>query len=201
MIDDGSDDRGTARARSLPVVLFVAIFVAIAIDLAGDVGEGVPFRHLLLELAVLVLSGAGALRLALELERERGRSRVLGRRLASADADAARWRREAETALAGLGAAIDEQFGRWALSGAEREVALLLLKGLSLREVAAVRGASERTVRHQALAVYRKSGVAGRAELSAFFLEDLLLPASPVADRGAAAETARKPGPRAGSGV
>jgi hypothetical protein len=33
-------------------------------------------------------------------------------------------------------------------------------------------------VRHQALAVYRKSGLGGRAELAAFFLEDLLLPIS-----------------------
>jgi len=37
---------------------------------------------------------------------------------------------------------------------------------------------SERTVRQHAVAVYRKSGLAGRAELSAFFLEDLLLPRS-----------------------
>ena len=38
---------------------------------------------------------------------------------------------------------------------------------------------SERTVRQQALAVYAKSGLAGRAELAAFFLEDLLLPSTP----------------------
>jgi hypothetical protein len=31
-------------------------------------------------------------------------------------------------------------------------------------------------VRQQTLAVYRKTGLAGRAELSAFFLEDLFLP-------------------------
>ncbi|HVP62222.1 MAG TPA: LuxR C-terminal-related transcriptional regulator [Myxococcaceae bacterium] len=59
---------------------------------------------------------------------------------------------------------------------AEREVALLLLKGLSLREIAGLRETSERTVRHQSLAVYRKAGLAGRAELSAYFLEDLLGP-------------------------
>ncbi len=53
---------------------------------------------------------------------------------------------------------------------------LLLLKGLSLRDVAQARSTSERTVRQQALAVYRKAGLAGRAELAAFFLEDLLLP-------------------------
>lgn len=54
--------------------------------------------------------------------------------------------------------------------------ALLLLKGLSHKVIAEVRATSERTVRQQALAVYRKAGLAGRAELAAFFLEDLLLP-------------------------
>jgi DNA-binding CsgD family transcriptional regulator len=42
-------------------------------------------------------------------------------------------------------------------------------------EVAKVRGTSERTARDQARAIYRKAGVSGRAELSAFFLEDLLV--------------------------
>jgi DNA-binding NarL/FixJ family response regulator len=40
-----------------------------------------------------------------------------------------------------------------------------------------LQGRSERTVRQHAIAVYSKAKVAGRAELSAFFLEDLLLPA------------------------
>ena len=55
-------------------------------------------------------------------------------------------------------------------------MALLLLKGLSHKEVATVRAVSERTVREQARAVYSKSGLTGRAALSAFFLEDLLAP-------------------------
>ena len=59
---------------------------------------------------------------------------------------------------------------------AEREVALLLLKGLSHREIAAVRAVSERTVREQARSLYAKAGLTGRAALSAFFLEDLLAP-------------------------
>ena len=42
--------------------------------------------------------------------------------------------------------------------------------------MAETRQTSERTVRQQALAVYRKAGLAGRAELAAFFLEDILLP-------------------------
>ncbi|MBZ0120481.1 MAG: helix-turn-helix transcriptional regulator, partial [Sandaracinaceae bacterium] len=75
-----------------------------------------------------------------------------------------------------LGEALARQFERWQLTAAEREVALLLLKGLSLKEIAEARGTSERTVRDQARAVYRKAGLAGRSELSAFFLEDLLVP-------------------------
>jgi DNA-binding CsgD family transcriptional regulator len=64
----------------------------------------------------------------------------------------------------------------WQLSAAEREVALLLLKGLSTKEIATVRATSERTAREQARAVYAKAGLAGRAALSAYFLEDLLAP-------------------------
>jgi DNA-binding NarL/FixJ family response regulator len=55
-------------------------------------------------------------------------------------------------------------------------VALLLLKGLSHKEVATVRAVSERTVREQARSIYSKTGLTGRAALSAFFLEDLLAP-------------------------
>ena len=55
-------------------------------------------------------------------------------------------------------------------------MALLLLKGLSIKEIAQVRGVSERTVHEQARAVYSKAGLTGRTALSAFFLEDLLAP-------------------------
>jgi DNA-binding NarL/FixJ family response regulator len=41
-----------------------------------------------------------------------------------------------------------------------------------------MRQTSERTVRQQALSIYRKSGLTGRSDLAAFFLEDVLLPTS-----------------------
>jgi hypothetical protein len=37
-------------------------------------------------------------------------------------------------------------------------------------------GRRERTVRQHGVVVYQKSGLAGRAELAAYFLEDLMLP-------------------------
>jgi DNA-binding NarL/FixJ family response regulator len=101
------------------------------------------------------------------------------------DLDAARiqgrqWRDETRALLKGLGEAIDRQFLAWKLTEAEREVGLLILKGMSLKEIAAVRVTSERTIRAQAQAIYAKAGLSGRAALSAFFLEDLLAPIEQV---------------------
>ena len=97
------------------------------------------------------------------------------------DLDAARiqgrqWRDETRAILKGLGEAIDRQFSTWKLTEAERDVGLLILKGLSLKEIAAARVTSERTIRAQARSIYAKAGLSGRAALSAFFLEDLLAP-------------------------
>jgi len=86
------------------------------------------------------------------------------------------WRDETRTLLKGLGEAIDRQFLTWKLTEAERDVGLLILKGLSLKEIAAARVTSERTIRAQGRSIYAKAGLSGRAALSAFFLEDMLAP-------------------------
>lgn len=86
------------------------------------------------------------------------------------------WKASAQQALAGFGSAIDEQFTRWHLTPAEREVALLLLKGRSHKAIAQATGRSSATVRQHATVVYQKAGLAGRAELAAYFLEDVVLP-------------------------
>jgi len=96
--------------------------------------------------------------------------------LASKNADLQHWKARAASHLKGLSTSIDEQLNNWQLTRAEKEVAIMLLKGFSLRDLASMRGTSERTVRQQAACIYNKAGLQGRAELSAFFLEDLMLP-------------------------
>jgi len=160
-------------------VLFLAIALLIGVDLVEDWQGGSAARHLGVEAVVLLLAAVGVVHLVARYRAERRNAQGLRWRVAEASAAAEAWRRGTEELLAGLGRAISTQFAAWKLSEAEREVGLLLLKGLSLREIAAVRATSERTVRQQCLAVYKKAGVAGRAELSAFFLEDLLLPHGP----------------------
>lgn len=158
------------------VAAFAAIAVLMALDLAGDSETGADRAHLMLEALVMALAVLGILALWRSLQAAWARAERLDVDLEVTRQEAARYRSEAAEALRGLGEAIDTQFARWALTPAEREVGLLLLKGLSHREVAEVRATSEQTVRQQALVVYRKSGLRNRSELSAFFLEDLLLP-------------------------
>ena len=70
--------------------------------------------------------------------------------------------------------ALEQQFQAWALSEAEADVALFMVKGLSLREIAELRGTSEGTVKFQANAVYKKAGVSGRGQLLSQLIEDHL---------------------------
>ena len=147
--------------------LFAAIALFIGFDLITDRGDGAGAGHILAELSVLVAASFGLGAMIWRLRR-------LHRALADARQDAGRWRDENRELVQGLGVAIARQFSAWGLSDAETDVGLLLLKGLSLQEIADLRETSERTVREQARAVYRKSGLAGRNALSAYFLEELL---------------------------
>jgi DNA-binding CsgD family transcriptional regulator len=177
--DFGADAPTDVRsgATTVAAALFALIALLIGWDVVADYRAGTEVGHLIIEGTVMTLAVAGVVALWHEMTsawRDAGQLRV---DLESARREAERFRRDAREALRGLGAAIDDQFTRWGLTPAEREVGLLLLKGLSHKEIAGTRATTETTIRQQALAVYRKAGLRNRAELSAFFLEDLLLPA------------------------
>jgi len=169
-------DAGDLRRRLLLTALLLALAGAGAADLAFDWPRSPGALHLVVEATVLIACLAGVAWLWLLWARTR-RSLVQARAAAAhraGERDA--WRARSESLLRGLGEAIDAQLHAWQLTPAERETALLLLKGYGHKEIAALCGRSDRTVRQHAVAVYRKSGLGGRAELAAFFLEDLLLP-------------------------
>jgi DNA-binding CsgD family transcriptional regulator len=157
-------------------VLLATIAAFGAVDLVLDRPESLWSLHVLFELTFVALCLATVFLL---WRGWTGASHGLARSqqdLRDREAERDRWRTRATRLLAGLGAEIEAQFDRWSLTPTEKEVALLLLKGLGHKEAATVMNRSERTVRQHAVAVYKKSGLSGRAELAAFFLEDLLLP-------------------------
>jgi len=176
-------DGGDGRLAAGLAVAFGGIAILAGVDLVGDVGAATSLRHILVEGSVLLVGLAGFLWMAARLRAfatERRdltvRAEALARRLDVSLQEAAKWRQEAGDLIAGLSDAIDRQLERWGLSPAEKEVALLLLKGLSHKEIGQVRGVGEATVRQQARALYQKGGLNGRHDLAAFFLEDLLGP-------------------------
>lgn len=169
------DDRTIQRTM---VYLLLGIALAGAVDLAFDRPSSWLTFHVLYEVALIVAALAMAVALVRRWRLAEAASRELRRRLAERQAERDAWRASAEQALAGFGAAVDAQFSAWQFTPSEREVALLVLKGLGHKEIAAQTGRSERTVRQHAASAYEKAGLGGRAELAAFFLEGVALPAA-----------------------
>ncbi len=158
----------------------IAIFV---LDIATDLSSGATKTHLVVDSVLALISLVTLLALGAFNLRSRERSAVLlsnlqdtRSSLVKSEVKARDFEDAANALRRGVGEAIEKQFEEWKLSLSEKEVALFLLKGLSIREISSLRNTSERTARHQALSIYSKSGVSGRAELAAFFLEDFLAP-------------------------
>lgn len=167
------------KERRILLVTLLLISAIIAIDLVNDATDGVVWWHLLVEGAAGLLALLGIFYLLKDSFQLRQDLAQANDREATLKRQAEQWRNQSKTYLDGLSALIDKQLDAWHLTPAEREVSFLLLKGLSLKEIAALRGTAEKTARVQSMAIYGKAGLTNRSELSAFFLEDLLPPQGP----------------------
>jgi DNA-binding CsgD family transcriptional regulator len=65
-------------------------------------------------------------------------------------------------------------FAAWRLTPSEKDVAMLLIKGCEIPEIARLRGCAEGTVKAHLNAIYRKADVSGRAALVSLLIEDLM---------------------------
>ena len=159
----------------LGLALFAMLFVVDQLR-SPDAFDLIHFLGDLLEAVLLVAAIALTSFVSVEardLHRER---RLLLADLGNARRDGERWRAAARAYVSGLSQAIAAQFRAWELTEAEADVAGLMLKGLSHKEIGTLRDCAEATVRQHAAVVYRKSGLSSRTQLAAFFLEDLLMP-------------------------
>lgn len=152
------------------------VFLLVVTDILSDLKEGVKLSHVLLECSIAALSLVGIFYILKDFFRTKKSLLETNQQLSLYREEAEKWRKESKKFLEGLSGAIDEQLEKWGLSIAEKEVAFLLLKGLSSKEIASIRNTTEKTARTQSMAIYMKAGISGRSELSAFFLEDLLVP-------------------------
>lgn len=146
-------------------------------DIYNDLVYHAPWSHILVEMTMALASILAAMLLIY------GISEVMVDAFRRFERDEARAQQEIskladhnQRLMAQLSERIFQQFAAWKLSEAEVEIGFLLIKGYSLKEIAAVRHTSERTVREQARKIYKKSNLSGRSALSALFLEELFVP-------------------------
>lgn len=158
------------------VMLVLAIIVAGNLgDVIYDYREGASTAHLLMELSIAIVSSALIVALTIGIWRQNRSNNQLKTELATlSEVNEQILPPALATARHELGLVLKEQFETWKLTLTEREVAMLLLKGLSFKEIASVRNTMEKTVRQQASSIYKKSDVTGRHAFSAWFIEDLL---------------------------
>ncbi|HMM67283.1 MAG TPA: hypothetical protein PKC03_10105 [Dokdonella sp.] len=179
----GAGDRARSAEGQLQIgerALIAGVLALIAllagIDLLVDQRQGVATWHVVAEAMVVGVACFGTFHLLRGAWQLRKRLAAQDRDFSAFREQAEAWRAGSKKYLDGLSRSISLQMDQWQLSAAEKEVAFLLLKGLSLKEIAVARRTTEKTARVQSSAVYLKSGLGGRSELSAFFLEDLLPP-------------------------
>ena len=86
--------------------------------------------------------------------------------------------REASEALSDfekdLSVYIENILEGWLLSKAEKEVAMLIIKGFTYKEIASLRSVSEKTIQNQAISIFNKSNNKNRHEFLSHFLLTLV---------------------------
>lgn len=109
------------------------------------------------------------------LKRERDSNQLLQHNLIESKQDALHLQAKVNNYVLDFQQQLLQQLDAWGLSKSEGEIAILLLKGKSSKEIAAIRHTSERTIRNQCQAIYAKSGLGGRHEIAPFFFTELLV--------------------------
>lgn len=157
------------------IALLLLITLVNTIDIIVDYYDGASLPHILLEMVVIIFSVSGIAYLLIEVRQRLKDLEDMQKHLGVIDKDLSKSREQLKQVGSKFGEIINKQFTTWDLSPSEKEVAMLLLKGLSFEEIAKIRGTKEKTIHQQATSIYRKSSVSGRHEFAAYFYEDFLV--------------------------
>lgn len=157
---------------------FLLIMILASFDIWFDFQHGIPFRHLIFEASVFFVSLVGfnyfLSRTLKSSQNQKEFVAKLEQRVSDREQKLSELDRKLKSFKDAFSQDIERTFSKWRLTKAERQVAALLLKGLSIKEIAAVRKANENTVRSQCTSLYKKSKLANRSQLSSYFFDDLI---------------------------
>jgi len=161
------------KDRLIAIALTI-IMILNFLDVITDIGLGVPTWHIVEESIIVLLSGLGAGYLIYEIHKRSKQLHQLAETLSVSNRNLENITEKMLLARKQYSEVIQQQFDDWKLTEGEQQVGMLLLKGLSFKEIAAVRSTKEKTVRQQASTIYSKANLEGRHEFSGWFLEDFL---------------------------
>ncbi|MCG9714036.1 LuxR C-terminal-related transcriptional regulator [Shewanella insulae] len=156
------------------IALLVLIMLFKLVDIVADVQLEIPAWHIAQESVLVLLTVIATLYLSRDLVRRSRQVKALAHRLAQADKQIDNLSSQMRTARQEYSQAVASQFDTWGFTKSEQQVAFLILKGLSFKEIAEVRQTKEKTVRQQASTIYGKAEVDGRHTFCAWFMEDFI---------------------------
>ncbi|MGB0848721.1 MAG: helix-turn-helix transcriptional regulator [Thiolinea sp.] len=172
------ESRNTLKIRWNEIFFIVLLGVTGCVNLIDFIGHllagGESFLYLLQEVFVVIASFSGIVYLLWIVRQRIKEVEEIKAHLQTASRKLSQSNEKLQAMSQQYREVINQQFTDWLLTPSETEVAMLLLKGLSFEEIAGVRDTKEKTVRQQATAIYRKSGLNGRHEFAAWFFEDFL---------------------------
>lgn len=163
------------KERLYSTFFFLATFVLIFIDVYEDILSGAHFSHIYKETFILFFALLGFCLLWIKYFKIKDVFYKQNSDIILLKKDLEHYKDKTNELSVGISDNINQQMNSWKFTNSEKDIALLLLKGLTIKEIAEIRDCAEKTIKQHATNLYNKSNLSGRAELSAFFLEDILV--------------------------
>lgn len=157
------------RAVFTGMAVLILSMVFFSFDILADIFDHFALKkpynawelvHLIFEIVAVVGLGFGALTL---------RGRLVGLRSYA--------ERAAETIEVMRGhfeEVLEMNFSKWGLTKAERDITLLIVRGLTVAQIAEARSTAQGTIKAQSTSIFRKIGVSSKTELLSLIIDEFI---------------------------
>ena len=162
-------NKNSLRAAFAGMTVLIVSMAFFLFDIVADISDHLAMHetygvgeliHLIFELVAVIGLGFGALTLRNQLA------------LLHSDAE-----RSAETIHVMRGhfeEVLELNFSRWGLTQAERDITLLIVRGLTVAEIAEARSTAQGTIKAQSSSIFRKIGVSSKTELMSLIIDEFI---------------------------
>jgi len=159
----------------ISMVFFAIVAIASTADIIVDLSLGARMGHIIQESIIAAFSLILFFILYSDIKKQKKQNNLLISQLAEIKEISEKASEELIKAKRDFGAVVTKQFSIWRFTESESDIALFLLKGFNSKEIAELRGTSDKTTRNQLTSIYQKAGVSGKHTLIAWFMDDLLI--------------------------